>query len=201
MKEYIVGGIASPLAATDPVWSDVPATELDFCWQDCCPSPYTTVARLVHSPEGITVRLETTEWPLRATHTVCNGEICEDSCMEFFLTPNLTDKRYINIEVNPLGVTHVGLGESRYDRTLLDISGEGLVIETLITFERGWSVTIHIPYTFLDRYFGAHDSKMRANFYKCGDLTVTEHYSVWNPIDLPKPDYHCPEFFGSLILA
>ncbi len=201
MKDYTVRGTTAPLSSTDPAWDAVPAAELDFRWQEYFPSPYTTKARLVHSPEGLTVRLETTEWPLRATHTVCNEEICEDSCMEFFLTPNLDDKRYINIEVNPFGVTHIGLGESRYNRTLLDIAGEGLVIETQITFEKGWAATIHIPYTFLDRYFGTHDAKMRANFYKCGDKTVAKHFSVWNPIDLPKPDYHRPEFFGSLVLA
>ena len=200
MKEYIVRSVAAPLAAADPLWGSVAAAELNVRWADYCPSPYTTAARLVHSPEGLTVRLETTEWPLRAMRTVCNEQICEDSCMEFFLTPNLEDKRYINIEVNPFGVTHIGLGESRYNRTLLDIAGEGLRIETQITFEKGWVATIHIPYTFLDRYFGTHGNAMRANFYKCGDLTVTKHFQVWNPIELPKPDYHRPEFFGSLIL-
>ena len=35
-------------------------------------------------------------------------------------------------------------------------------------------------------------------FYKCGDKLQTPHFLSWNPIDLPKPDFHCPAFFGLL---
>ena len=201
MKEYIAAAVAAPLTAADPAWGSVPAAALDFRWADYFPSPFTTTAKLVHSPEGLTVRLETTEWPLRAMRTVCNEQICEDSCMEFFFIPNEVDAEYVNIEVNPFGVTHIGLGEGRHGRRLLDISEEGFSIETSIRFGKGWSATIFIPYTFIDRYFTAHTSVMRANFYKCGDLTVGKHFSVWSPIDLPKPDYHRPEFFGKITLA
>ena len=37
-----------------------------------------------------------------------------------------------------------------------------------------------------------------ANFYKCGDKLQTPHFLSWNPIDLEKPNFHCPEFFGML---
>ena len=121
--------------------------------------------------------------------------------MEFFFTPNEVDKQYINIEVNPLGVTHIGLGEGRHGRRLLDITGEDLAIETAIRFGKGWVACIFIPYSFLDKYFSCHTDTFRMNSYKCGDLTVTKHFSVWNPIELPKPDYHQPAFFGKLILA
>jgi len=40
---------------------------------------------------------------------------------------------------------------------------------------------------------------MRANFYKCGDKLQTPHFLSWAPIDLPKPKFHCPEFFGELV--
>ncbi len=201
MKAYTIKKTAAPLSITDPKWEKIEATELDFRWADCFPSPYKTVARLCHSPEGVTVRLETTEWPLRAQRTVCNEQICEDSCMEFFFTPNEEQTLYINIEINPFGVTHIGLGESRYDRRLLDIAGEGLRIETLVRFGEGWMASYFIPYTFIDKYFPTRTGSWRANFYKCGDLTALKHFSVWNPVDLPKPDYHRPEFFGSLVLS
>ena len=200
MKEYIAKGTAAPLASADAAWDAVPAAELDFCWAEHFPSPYTTTAKLTHSPEGLTVRLETNEWPLRACRTVCNEQICEDSCMEFFFIPNEVDKEYINIEVNPLGVTHIGLGEGRHGRRLLDISEEDFSIETAIRFGKGWSATVFIPYSFIERYYKTHTAKMRANFYKCGDLTTPVHYSVWSPIEVPAPDYHRPEFFGKITL-
>ena len=39
---------------------------------------------------------------------------------------------------------------------------------------------------------------VRANFYKCGDKLQTPHFLSWNPIGLEKPNFHCPEFFGTL---
>ncbi len=201
MKTYVLKKTNAPLTVADPTWEKLPATELDFRWEDCYPSPYTTVARLCHSEEGITVRLETTEWPLRAARTVCNEQICEDSCMEFFFTPNEEEAPYLNIEINPFGVTHIGLGASRYDRRPVDITGEGLRIETLIRFGEGWMASYFLPYTFIDKYFSARTATWRANFYKCGDLTERKHFSVWNPVELPKPDYHRPEFFGTLVLS
>ena len=40
---------------------------------------------------------------------------------------------------------------------------------------------------------------LHGNFYKCGDLLQVPHFLSWNPIQLPKPCFHCPEFFGELI--
>ena len=38
----------------------------------------------------------------------------------------------------------------------------------------------------------------RANFYKCGDDMAVPHYISWNPIGCPRPDFHRPEYFGTL---
>lgn len=201
MNTYIAKRTDAPLSLADPRWQEIPFAEHAFRWADSSPSPYKSGFRLIHSPEGVTVRLESNEWPLRAVRTVCNEQICEDSCMEFFFTPNEEEKSYINIEVNPLGVTHIGFGEGRHGRRLLDITGEGLAIETAIRFGEGWCACLFIPYTFIEKQFASHTAAWRMNSYKCGDLTPIEHYAVWNPIEVPKPDYHRPEFFGSLILG
>ena len=38
------------------------------------------------------------------------------------------------------------------------------------------------------------------NFYKCADETMNPHFVSWSPIDLPEPNFHCPEFFGEIYL-
>jgi hypothetical protein len=43
-------------------------------------------------------------------------------------------------------------------------------------------------------------SSLRANLYKCGDECDLPHYISWSPIDLPSPDFHCPDFFGKIEL-
>ena len=40
-----------------------------------------------------------------------------------------------------------------------------------------------------------------ANFYKCGDKTAHIHFVSWSPIGCEKPDFHRPEYFGTLEFA
>lgn len=36
--------------------------------------------------------------------------------------------------------------------------------------------TAFVPYTFIEKHFSTHTATLRANFYKCGELTVREQY-------------------------
>ena len=64
-----------------------------------------------------------------------------------------------------------------------------------------WTVELAIP---LELIFGAKKiafpQKLKANFYKCADKTKKPHFLSWQPIELPKPDFHCPQFFGEIEL-
>ena len=40
--------------------------------------------------------------------------------------------------------------------------------------------------------------EIKANFYKCGDELQTPHFLSWNPIQIEQPDFHRPDFFGTL---
>jgi hypothetical protein len=40
--------------------------------------------------------------------------------------------------------------------------------------------------------------RWRANFYKCAEHNSHPHWLMWAPIDFPKPNFHLPEFFGTL---
>ena len=66
--------------------------------------------------------------------------------------------------------------------------------------ECSWEVALVVPYSafFLHRITSLDGQTIRANFYKCGDNLETPHFLSWNPIELEKPNFHCPEFFGML---
>jgi hypothetical protein len=66
--------------------------------------------------------------------------------------------------------------------------------------ECAWEVALVIPYSafFLHDITSLDGKTLRANFYKCGDKLQTPHFLSWNPIGLEKPNFHCPEFFGTL---
>lgn len=201
MKEYIAKKVTSKMKINDERWDSVEAAKLDCVWEDHFPSPYVTEAKCVHSDDGITVKMATTEWPLTITAMVNNDPICIDSCMEFFFIPNMDEPDYMNFEINPAGISLCCKAPSRASRPRLDIHGTGVKIESMILPEEGWALQLYIPYSFLLSHYSHCDKEIRANFYKCGDKTVRKHYSTWNPVNTPAPDYHRPEFFGKIILS
>jgi hypothetical protein len=146
------------------------------------------------------------ETNVRAEKTLTNEMVCEDSCVEFFVSP-ADDGIYYNFEFNPIGTALMGSGHGRHDSVRADagiISG----IRRLTTMgtepfaelsgDIRWSLTLAIPLeTFFNHTIGELRGKsFRANFYKCGDKLSNPHYVTWNPIGTEKPDYHRPEFFG-----
>ena len=148
------------------------------------------------------------ETNVKAEKTVTNEMVCEDSCVEFFVSPS-DDGIYYNLECNPIGTVLMGSGHGRHDGVRADasvISGirrlatMGAEPFAEISGDIRWSVTMAIPLeTFFQHEIGDLRGKsFRANFYKCGDKLSNPHYVTWNPIGTEKPDYHRPEYFGRL---
>jgi hypothetical protein len=148
------------------------------------------------------------ETNVKAEKTVTNEMVCEDSCVEFFVSPS-DDGIYYNLECNPIGTALMGSGHGRHDSVRADarIIGGIRRLTTMgtepfaeISGDIRWSLTLAIP---LETFFhheitGLRGKSFRANFYKCGDKLNNPHYVTWNPIGTGKPDYHRPEYFGKL---
>ena len=162
-------------------------------------APINTKFKILRGPEGISVMMHTDEKNLRAEVTEENGMVCKDSCMEFFFKPDPWNLKYINFEINPKGVAHIGLGEDRYDRQLIDEDRATFSIES-IPNDGDWTLKYYIPDEFLHKYFENINYVCRANFYKCADATDHKHYTVWAPVEVARPDYHVPDFFGKIEL-
>ncbi len=145
---------------------------------------------------------------MKAEKTETNQMVCEDSCVEFFVSPE-DDGIYYNLEFNPIGTCLLGTGTSRADSTRANpeiisrirrLSSAGDKPFREKTGELEWTLTVAIP---LDVFFHhkVKDLKgktFRANFYKCGDMLTVPHYVTWNPVGTKNPDYHQPEYFGTL---
>lgn len=137
-----------------------------------------------------------------------NQMVCEDSCVEFFVSPD-DDGIYYNFEFNPIGTVLLGAGHGRTDSKRADPAFTERIrrITTMgdkpfgeIKGDIRWSLTLAIP---LDIFFHHHVTELkgktfRANFYKCGDKLSNPHFVTWNPVQTEEPDYHRPEFFGAL---
>ena len=207
--KYLEGVNALPLsgefdpAALPEPWKGLNEARLDACpWGGeyrpaCC-------ARVGWNESGIHVLMYAKEPEIRAEVTEIGGAVCTDSCLEFFLAPDAEKPLYVNCEVNPLCVMHIGLGEGRHGRTVLKAIPEGFNATHSDHNGGWWAVSYTIPAAFLKEHFGvtpAAGQQMRGNFYKCGDLSAHVHYCRFKPYNTPKPDYHRPEQFASLAMV
>lgn len=195
MQRYIISKISG-----EPDWDTVPGLPIDHhLWLP--QTPIRAEARISYDLEGIYVQLKAWEENIRAEVTDPLGKPYEDSCLEFFFKPCRKDKRYINIEVNPNGCCFIGIGNP--DTGILRIVNYTIGITPKIQyFDGGWQVSYQIPMTFIQLFFPdflpVSGETLSGNCYKCGDLTVQPHFIAAYPIDLPKPNFHCIEFFGEM---
>ncbi|HEY5511642.1 MAG TPA: carbohydrate-binding family 9-like protein [Prolixibacteraceae bacterium] len=140
----------------------------------------------------------------RADATADHQSVWEDSCVEFFMTtdlkPNEAQTQYRNFEFNALGTCLSAYGNKAW-RVLLS-SGEMQRIlrfpgKTAAGWKEGepfdWQLAVALPLDLLGLVPG---NTFRANFYKCGDLTLKPHFLSWNGIVAAEPDFHLPQFFG-----
>lgn len=198
MKEYRIKKIEEDKIGIDDIkWEKADTLKIDCTpWKDFSRDIYVE-AKLLYSDENLMVKFETDEKPLLARKTVDNGDVCCDSCVEFFFKNKENDTEYVNIETNPLGTKLIGKG-STDGLKFLDDTKEVQAF-SLITPDV-WNLELVIPWSYAEKHLGKFSDTFYANFYKCGDETVTEHYLCWNKIDYPKPNFHLPQFFGKLIL-
>ncbi len=181
-------------------WENIPAMTIDnVLWT--ADTGVRGQGQLCYDNERLYVHLSAAEKDIRAEYTQPLSPVHEDSCLEFFFQPEGWEN-YFNIEVNPNGCACIQVGPCRGDR--IDIvrrsDASYFDIRTNRT-EGGWDVFYHIPLKFIRLFCPGYrfEGTLYANLYKCGDKTIAPHYLSWAPIDLPKPDFHCPAYFGKMI--
>ena len=146
---------------------------------------------------------------MRAVAPHDDGNVWEDSCCELFLSP-VADGTYYNMECNAAGTMLIGFGPKREGRErapqeVLDKvdrwSSLGRTPFDNIEGEQTWQLCLAVP---TEAYYHHHlesfaGLQVKGNVYKCGDKLPHPHFLSLYPIDLPKPDFHRPDFFGGVV--
>ena len=182
---------ANPLACRN--WAEYPYT----------PEVYFHVA---HSDLALAFFFKVKESHVLAVTLEANGPVWEDSCVEIFLAVPGREG-YYNFETNCIGTS---LAAKRRSKTDADMFGPeqmeqigtvaSLPHEVIDRKGEGqeWSMLKIIPFSLLG--LSEKPAMLKGNFYKCGDCCEKMHFLSWAPIDLPQPDFHCPDFFGEILL-
>lgn len=156
---------------------------------------------------GFIVRLLCAETAPRAVHTKADSPVCEDSCLEFFVNfqPDKPGNGYINFEGNANGAMLCHYGPSRNARSSIVSMGLSHPVPTVIQTAANWGWQLLIPLSWIHTLYGSVSystgSRIRGNFFKCGDKTDSPHYASYTKIDSPNPDFHRPEYFANMIIT
>jgi Carbohydrate-binding family 9 len=160
---------------------------------------------LAYCPGSIFLKYYVDEKFIRAANGDFNTAVCQDTCVEFFISFD-DEQTYYNFEFNCIGTMLVGYGKTKADRELLPgVLISQIKYQAIINNDQPgnilhWELTVAIPFgVFCYHKLNSLDGKKcRANFYKCGDNLPIPHYVTWSNIKCPEPNFHLPEFFGTL---
>lgn len=177
-------------------------------WREAFPKRVQSEVLVAHDNEYLYLLFQVFDEKIRANYTCDFEPVWQDSCVEFFMQRE-GETIYRNIECNILGALLVSKRESRdsSEPMTAEVSSIQRFTQIKTNFKGDSQTTDWLAFLTIPKHvlgFGSSEQfsgqNIRANFYKCGDETPEPHYISWNPIDLPKPDFHAPSFFGLLQL-
>lgn len=215
--EYKIQKLSNP-PKIDAVWDKLPWNEIEpitignYMGDKPEHFPFTQ-AKMAYDNTAIYIIFRVEDQYIKAVNERNQGPVYQDSCVEFFFSPESDSKNgYFNIEMNCGGVMLFHFQESASsEKTIL--SEDDLqqievahtlprIIKNEITDKTTWSVEYRIPFSMLKKYMSFSTPEMnsvwRANFYKCADKTSHPHWLTWAPVDNATPNFHMPEYFGVL---
>lgn len=141
--------------------------------------------------------------------TVCvnrDEPVYTDSCLEFFVAPIEGRDEYINVEMNSEGVFLSEFGKGKYDRVFISTLTDKIpVVESFKGDDAGgayWGVMVTLTKDFFCELYKINDfsfTKIKANFYKCGDGCEIPHYLAFSPVTTLPPGFHNPECFAVFV--
>lgn len=195
-------------------WQQAEVAELDHYPWFQGGEQWRAKAQLLYDNVAIYARMVTTDdRHIVAVHTTLNAPVCRDSCAEFFLQPNAEPGGgYFNFEVNCIGNMLLSYGAGRHGRVPVATElaeqvrryaslGSAPIAEG--EADGNWSVEAVIPLAVMRAYAPVMEPEpgavWRGNFYRCADDSSNPQWNMWNRIELPKPDYHQPGYFGRLL--
>jgi hypothetical protein len=169
-------------------------------------------AKMMYDAEYVYLIYKVDDRHVRIQNTKFNGPVSTDACVEFFFAPDSDwPLRYFNVEINAGGT---GLMAYHKDGKRTNVKEEDFsVVEIAHTLPKKleqeisepvtWFLEFKMPISLLAKYgnftLPKKGVKWKANFYKTSSRSTNPHYITWNFIQNPVPQFHLPQYFGTLL--
>ena len=172
-----------------------------------------TQAKMLYDENNVYIIFQVHDRYICSMVTEYNGPVSNDACVEFFFSPDKAlPERYFNLEVNSGGIPLMGYHiDRRVDYKLLEHADLDQIeiahslpgrLENEITEPVTWAIEYKVPLSVLKKFSDvSHPGPgviWRANFYKTASKGSNPHYITWALVDNVNPDFHLPQFFGTL---
>ena len=173
-------------------------------------------AKMAYDKDNLYVIFKVEDKYVRCITDRINGPVWRDSAVEFFFSPDVEKPlQYFNLETNcggtPLMQFHANVDGRRESKRIPEedilqieiVASMPKIVDPEITEEITWTIEYRIPIAVLQKHSAitmpAKGVEWRANFYKIAEITSNPHYITWSKVDLPRPQFHAPEYFGRII--
>ena len=192
------------------VFDSIAPEKIACCnWAEEYPYAPNVTFKMFHTGDKLYVRFDVEEGYTAARVAADNGEVWTDSCCEFFLS--LDGEAYYNVETTGIGKMLIGYRKKGQD---VIHAGDDILsqVERHTSLgtepfeeqvgENKWSLMLGLPTSIMHQHkVESWDGlNLKVNLYKCGDNLSKPHFLSWQPIVLPQPCFHCPEFFTAIEL-
>lgn len=199
-------------ASLERVFRNLEENRIDQCnWPGLYPYTPEVSFKVFHTGGELCIRYEVSEYLTVALEQKRGGDVCMDSCVEFFISPD-GDMTFYNYEFSCIGMPNIEhnsidrhfchkAGDRTYDSVITYPSMGRKPFEEKLGANR-WSIIVVIPIgaLFDDSYTSWNElERARVNFYSCGDRLSLRHLLSWSPVGTPRPQFHAPDYFEQII--
>ncbi len=170
-------------------------------------------AKMMYDDTNVYVIFQVKDRFVKSVVTEYNGNVSGDSCVEFFFSPDEQfPLKYFNLEINAGGTPlmfYIEKPMTELKKLTADELKQIQIAHSLpekvnpeITEPVTWTIEYSLPLSVLRKYSNltqpAKGVTWKANFYKTGSLTSNPNYLTWAVVDFPRPNFHLPQFFGTI---
>ena len=169
-------------------------------------------AKMMYDQENLYLIYKVDDRHVRVQNDKFNSSVSSDACVEFFFSPDRDwPLRYFNVEINAGGTALMAFHTDGKRTNMLEEDFKNVQIaHTLprkldqeISEPVTWFLEFKLPLTLLKKYTNITQPekgvKWKANFYKTSSKSTNPHYLTWSIVHNPKPQFHLPQYFGTLI--